>query len=199
MRRHLTYANVAATLALVFAMSGGALAAKHYLIESTSQISPKVLKKLKGRAGATGRTGAAGPAGAAGAAGKDGAPGKDGARGPSNAFATSGSAAPFAETKSALLSLDLPAGSFTIVAEAYGNNDAGTRQEAECELLGGSRLDSGFTRMGPEGSADTGTIALATARTFAAPTTVSLVCEATTKQGFWETSSLVATQVDEVN
>ena len=34
MRRHLNYANVTATLALVFAMSGGALAAKHYLVSS---------------------------------------------------------------------------------------------------------------------------------------------------------------------
>jgi hypothetical protein len=46
MRKHLTYANVAATLALVFAMSGGALAAKHYLVTKTSQISPKVLKSF---------------------------------------------------------------------------------------------------------------------------------------------------------
>jgi hypothetical protein len=35
-RRHLSYANVVATMALVFAMSGSALAAKHYLITSTS-------------------------------------------------------------------------------------------------------------------------------------------------------------------
>ena len=54
MRKHLTYANVAATLALVFAMSGGALAAKHYLINSTKQINPKVLKKLRGAKGTTG-------------------------------------------------------------------------------------------------------------------------------------------------
>jgi hypothetical protein len=46
LRRHLSYANVTATLALVFAMSGGALAAKHYLLTSTKQISPKVLKQL---------------------------------------------------------------------------------------------------------------------------------------------------------
>jgi hypothetical protein len=45
-RRHLTYANVTATLALVFAMSGGALAAKHYLLSSTRQISPGVLKSF---------------------------------------------------------------------------------------------------------------------------------------------------------
>jgi hypothetical protein len=31
MRRHLSYANVVATLALVFAMTGGAFAASHYL------------------------------------------------------------------------------------------------------------------------------------------------------------------------
>jgi hypothetical protein len=46
MRRHITYANVTATLALVFAMSGGALAAKHYLVTKTNQISPKVLQSL---------------------------------------------------------------------------------------------------------------------------------------------------------
>jgi hypothetical protein len=45
-RRNLSYANVTATLALVFAMSGGALAAKHYLLSSTKQISPKVLNSL---------------------------------------------------------------------------------------------------------------------------------------------------------
>jgi hypothetical protein len=46
MRKHLTYANVTATLALVFAMSGGALAAKHYLVTKTNQISPTVLKSF---------------------------------------------------------------------------------------------------------------------------------------------------------
>jgi hypothetical protein len=88
MRRRLSYANVAATLALVFAMSGGALAASHYLINSTRQINPKVLKKLKGARGARGGTGAAGPRGATGAGGppgKDGAPGKDGSPGTSAA------------------------------------------------------------------------------------------------------------------
>jgi hypothetical protein len=68
-RRHLTYANVAATLALVFAMSGGALAANHYLITSTKQIKPSVLKKLKGAKGTKGATGSRGPAGAAGPTG----------------------------------------------------------------------------------------------------------------------------------
>ena len=45
-RRQLSYANVVATMALVFAMGGSAIAAKHYLINSTKQISPKVLKAI---------------------------------------------------------------------------------------------------------------------------------------------------------
>lgn len=85
--RRLNYANVAATLALLFAMSGGALAAKHYLITSTSQIEPKVLKKLRGRQGLTGKAGPIGLPGTPGAAGKDGASGKDGPPGSARAYA----------------------------------------------------------------------------------------------------------------
>jgi hypothetical protein len=68
-RRRLTYANVAMTLALVFAMSGGAWAAGKFVITSTKQIKPSVLKQFAGKTG---------PAGPAGAPGKDGAPGVNG-------------------------------------------------------------------------------------------------------------------------
>jgi len=84
MRRRLSYANVTATLALVFAMSGGAMAANHYLITSTKQISPKVLKKLTGKPGANGTngaTGATGPTGSLGAAGAKGEKGETGLKG----------------------------------------------------------------------------------------------------------------------
>jgi hypothetical protein len=87
MRRRLSYANVTATLALVFAMSGGAMAANSYLINSTKQINPKVLKKLTGKpgkngtAGANGATGATGPQGKEGSAGKEGLQGKEGKEG----------------------------------------------------------------------------------------------------------------------
>jgi len=72
--------GVISTIALVFAMTGGAFAAK-YLITSPSQIKPSVLKKLKGPQGATGAAGAQGPAGAAGAAGEKGANGANGTNG----------------------------------------------------------------------------------------------------------------------
>lgn len=80
-RRRFTWANVAMTLALVFAMTGGAYAAKRYLITSTKQISPKVLKQLQGKAGPMGPQGPAGPQGAAGASGKDGTNGVQGEKG----------------------------------------------------------------------------------------------------------------------
>lgn len=74
LRRHVNYANVVATLALVFAMSGSAIAAKHYLLNSTKQISPALLKKLRGRSGKTGAQGPPGVQGPAGAKGEPGSP-----------------------------------------------------------------------------------------------------------------------------
>jgi hypothetical protein len=84
-RRHVTYANVAATLALVFAMSGGAYAASKFLITSTKQIKPSVLSSLKGKNGAPGAPGAAGPQGPAGIAGAQGPSGPKGETGAAGA------------------------------------------------------------------------------------------------------------------
>ncbi len=78
-RRRATYANVAATLALVFAMSGGALAAGGFLIKSITQIKPSVLNQIAKKA--KGATGAQGPQGAAGAAGTNGTNGTKGEKG----------------------------------------------------------------------------------------------------------------------
>jgi hypothetical protein len=80
-RKHLSYANVVATLALVFAMGGSAIAAKHYLITSTKQIKPSVLKKLRGASGKVGPVGPQGPVGLVGASGLAGGSGPKGAQG----------------------------------------------------------------------------------------------------------------------
>lgn len=114
-KRRFNYANVTATLALVFSMSGGALAAKHYLITSTKQIKPSVLKKL------TGKTGKTGPAGAPGATGKAGTNGNEGPRGPSNgyqAYKDAPGAIKNGETRT-LDSLALPAGSYLASAKVW--------------------------------------------------------------------------------
>jgi hypothetical protein len=92
-RRRFTFANVVLTLVLVFAMTGGAYAAKRYVITSTNQISPKVLKALKGaigKSGATGATGAIGPAGATGSTGSTGPTGSTGSSGSTGSAGTQG-------------------------------------------------------------------------------------------------------------
>jgi Collagen triple helix repeat (20 copies) len=78
-------------LALVLALSGSAAAAK-YVITSTKQIKPSVLKALKGKAGPVGPTGPAGPVGSAGSAGPPGPAGTPGANGKDGVSVTASSA-----------------------------------------------------------------------------------------------------------
>jgi|SRR5664279_3747845 hypothetical protein len=98
-RRHLSYANVAATLALVLAMSGGAIAATGGFTSGATlracaneEGAIRLLKPGKtcrkgqktvawNMTGPAGATGAPGTAGATGAAGIPGAKGADGAKG----------------------------------------------------------------------------------------------------------------------
>ena len=81
LRKRFTYSNVALTLALVFAMTGGAYAAGKYVITSTKQIKPGVLASLKGANGKSGATGAQGPQGLQGSAGAKGETGPAGTNG----------------------------------------------------------------------------------------------------------------------
>lgn len=74
-------AMVVAVAALVVASTGSAIAAKHYLITSTTQISPKVLKQLRGAQGPAGPAGAAGKNGTSGTSGSNGANGSNGVNG----------------------------------------------------------------------------------------------------------------------
>jgi collagen triple helix repeat protein len=69
------YSHVAVAIAVALVMSGGAYAAKKYVITSIKQIKPSVVAQLKGKAGP------AGPQGAVGSTGKDGLPGAEGKQG----------------------------------------------------------------------------------------------------------------------
>lgn len=141
-RGRLTYANVAATLALVFSMSGGALAATHYLISSTKQISPKVLKQLKGNAGpagAAGRNGAPGASGPPGPLGEKGPVGANGGNGSNGVGVTEAGAASKSECESGGIKY----------ASASGTNHV-------CNGV------TGFTKTLPKGKTETGDFAVLT-------------------------------------
>ena len=82
MRRTLIVIAAVAALALAAASAG---AATHYIISSTNQIKPSVLRQLHGQRGPRGNPGAPGsqgPKGDAGAAGPQGTPGPQGPAGP---------------------------------------------------------------------------------------------------------------------
>ena len=73
--------NAVAWLALFVSLSGTGMAATHFLVTSTKQIKPSVLKQLHGATGAKGANGGFGPTGPTGPKGEAGARGEQGARG----------------------------------------------------------------------------------------------------------------------
>jgi hypothetical protein len=78
-------------VALVFAMTGGAFAAKKYVITSTKQIKPSVRAALRGNAGPAGKAGATGAPGATGATGPQGPQGNAGSNGANGSNGSNGS------------------------------------------------------------------------------------------------------------
>ncbi len=97
---------VIAVLVLFFALGGTAVATTHYLLTSTSQIKPSVLKKLEGNAGPqgsqgpVGAQGAAGPQGPAGAQGPSGPLGPKGETGPKGEPGSAGTLSPLTTVES---------------------------------------------------------------------------------------------------
>jgi len=118
LRNRFGVSGVIAVIALVFAMVGGAIAAKKYVITSTSQIKPSVLTALKGKRGPAGPQGVQGSTGPAGANGNDGAKGATGSTGPPGPPGLSGFTAtlPSGETETGAWALGETPPSQSIVA-----------------------------------------------------------------------------------
>src|SRR4051794_34460920 len=106
-----------ALAALVMATTGSAIAAKHYLITSTKQIKPSVLKKLKGKRGPQGLVGPQGAAGAAGVAGANGVKGTNGTNGTNGLGLTADQTLPSGATE---------VGAYSAAANASGDRRAVT-------------------------------------------------------------------------
>jgi hypothetical protein len=216
LRRKLSYANVVATLALVFAMTGGAFAAKHYIISSSTQIKPGAIsasrlsksarESLQGQTGKTGPAGVAGPNGPPGPAG---APGGTGPIGPSNGYSTgftdSNQVALEADgTQHTLMSLTVPTGSYVVTARLQGltvaGGSVGQTYRYDCALYGGAgftNIDTWTARVGSATGVES-YLPFDGGYTGAGP--IFLVCSAGNQRPLQALSgSLVATKVGGLN
>ena len=172
-RIRFTYANVVATLALVLALSGGAIAATHYLITSTHQISPRVLRALRGRQGPPGQQGPTGQSG----------------QGPAFAvYNDSGysTTTPSDNDSHSIATLTIPqAGSYVVSAKTVATVlGFGTTNQAlaECVLTAhtggastGDDSDRSFSYLGSIG--DQQVLTLEVSHQFSGPGTVNLSCD----------------------
>jgi hypothetical protein len=142
-RRRDWTARALALGAVVLAIGGGtAFAGVHYLITSTKQIKPSVLRSLKGRgpAGPRGKQGAQGSQGVAGEQGPQGAAGPAGTNGAVAAYAVSSQATFGTSILETVLTKALPAGKFVINASLYitaskvSTSPSNTGVAVSCEL-----------------------------------------------------------------
>jgi hypothetical protein len=157
LRRHLTYANVTATLALFLALGGAAYAATQLPKNSVgtkqlrngavtaAKIAKKTRKQLQGSRGPAGpqgpqgKAGKAGPKGAAGAKGAQGPTGKAGEDGTGPAIETVNKPASPVPFTSALqvVAEPLAAGSYATAAQVVIKGGPGEPSTVTCVLTGG--------------------------------------------------------------
>jgi hypothetical protein len=165
----LSYANVIATLALVFSMTGGAMAAQHYLINSTSQINPAVLGTLRGSQ-TTAFT--------------------------MNSGSGAVYFAPHPGQVVTVAELVLPRGRYSVFAKLIADND-GPPALARCELiLGEAAIDPGFNGVGlPLAPGDRQYFVLAGTGSLKRPGHAKINCEAGTWPGKYLDRSITAIKV----
>jgi hypothetical protein len=168
-RKHLSYANVAATMALVFALTGGAVAATGHgggsapakatasvgrtgsnltlaTIAKKKKAAPKSTRGPAGPKGATGATGATGPAGATGPVGPTGpvgGAGPAGGNGPSGESVTVAAAAAGECKSGAGAKLSNASGSVPVC-----NGEKGAKGSAGEPWSPNSELPAGATETG---------------------------------------------------
>jgi Collagen triple helix repeat (20 copies) len=190
-RRHLSYANVVASLALFLALGGAAFAATQLPRNSvgTGQLKPgavtsgKIAKKtrnqLTGAQGPAGPQGKTGPKGSAGARGATGSKGDTGARGPAGVDAGPATevfrevAKLIGTAPTQVLAQNLSPGAYVITANVVLVEAGTTMKIVNCQLDGGGLAETAVN--GAEGIA--ATVTLSTTETLGAAGTATLACE----------------------
>jgi hypothetical protein len=207
--------------AVVFAIGGGtAFAGVHYLITSTKQIRPSVLRSLKkrGPAGPQGKQGAPGAQGLAGPQGPQGLVGPAGADGAVAAYAASGQTTFGTTISETILTKTLPAGKFVISASLYiaatklSSSPSNTGVAVSCELKWPDD-DQVRDYLAPwnnsEGDFTAGTLSFDLAGSLSAAGTVTVICtnssgtggapDAGVNAGLQVSGSLTALQVNSIS
>jgi hypothetical protein len=195
LRRHLTYANVAATLALFLALGGAAYAATQLPRNSVGtaqlkreavtagKIAKKTRSQLRGARGPAGAQGPQGRTGKRGAAGAKGPQGVQGARGPAGADGTGPAFEAFTKTPKStegegqVLALPLPAGAYVITADVMAHNGTGVEAESlpvACTIHAGAEQSGEMTATIADG--DTQSLPVSLTHSFGSAGTVTLVC-----------------------
>ncbi len=216
-RKRLTYANVAASLALFLALGGATAIAAGGLGRNSvgpAQLKPNAVTAAKIRNGAvtpgklapaakatlTGPQGLQGREGPRGAQGKQG---ETGPRGPSAAFSDNRETAIAMEAGEQLVSsLALPAGKYVANGYVNANNNAGAERQAKCRLtLGGTEIgNSGYVALGANVTLDKQVLTISAAGTLTAPGALLMLCtEDGTPDGSWLARGLTAIEVDSLN
>jgi hypothetical protein len=142
--------------------------------------------------GAAGAQGPAGPQGSVGPAGVDGVdgadgeqgpqgpagpPGADGANGPGVGLASATARPVRVKRRATVLErLDLPAGSYVLMAKVSLAQRSWHGTRVMCGLRAGGRADRALVRLAPSASASALTVDLMLSRTLSTPTTVRLFC-----------------------
>jgi hypothetical protein len=205
LRRHLTYANVVASLALFLALGGAAFAATQLPRNSvgTGQLKPeavtagKIAKKTRnqlrgstgpqGPQGKTGKTGPKGATGAKGAQGAQGAKGATGADGTGPAFEVFGTLKTIGAGATTIVGENLGAGAY--VSSANVVVEATAPGTVTCTLSSGGEASANFGVVG-----QITTLSLSATRTLGAAAAETLTCSAP-EGATAKYANLIATQV----
>jgi hypothetical protein len=193
LRRHLTFANVVACLALFVALGGASYAALKVPKESvgTEQLKKAAVtpEKLSDKA-KDAMTGPRGPQGQAGAKGAQGPQGASGAQGPPGEPGPSAVYAYFHKEEVVLnqytytvASLPVPAGSYAIQAELLATSMTSELADLTCELHAGADDDERFffldnnNRYAPSATLwDNQVVPFQLVHTFGEPSQITISC-----------------------